>query len=168
MDSLSQLVILCIGTDRCTGDSLGPLTGHKLSLFKSEFFSIYGTLDNPVHALNLSDTVERIYENHSNPYIIAVDASLGISSHIGFVSIEKGPLTPGLGVRKNLSPVGNISVTGIVNVSGILENMVLQTTRLSTVMHLSDCITLGLKLAIRKTSHLTCILSKGELSQPGV
>ena len=29
--SFNELVILCIGSDRITGDSLGPLVGHSLS-----------------------------------------------------------------------------------------------------------------------------------------
>ena len=155
-----ELIILCIGTDKVTGDSLGPLIGHKLSLYKMKSLSIYGTLDSPVHALNLSDTIDTIKNSHKDPFIIAVDASLGLRNHIGFVSIEKGPLTPGLGVKKALSPIGDISVTGIVNISGLLENMVLQTTRLATVMHLADSITSGIRIAERNNSHLTHVFSQ--------
>ncbi len=143
------LIILCIGTDRVTGDSLGPLIGHKLSMFRFKNLHIYGTLENPIHALNLAETVHSINSTYANPYIIAIDASLGLTNHIGFITIEKGPLSPGLGVKKDLSPVGNLSITGIVNTSGVLENMVLQTTRLSTVMHLADSIVSGIKIASR-------------------
>ncbi len=49
-------VVLCIGTDRVTGDSLGPLVGTFLHAYGSDrYLSIYGTLDFPVHALNLED-----------------------------------------------------------------------------------------------------------------
>ena len=34
--------------------------------------------------------------------------------HVGLVTLEKGPLRPGLGVRKELAAVGDISITGIV------------------------------------------------------
>lgn len=143
------IIILCIGTDRVTGDSLGPLIGHKLSMFHFKNLHIYGTLEEPIHALNIAETLKKINSMYRNPYIIAIDASLGLSSHIGFITIEKGPLSPGLGVKKDLSPVGNLAITGIVNTSGFLENMVLQTTRLSTVMHLADSIVSGIKIASR-------------------
>ena len=59
----APMVLLCIGTDRSTGDSLGPLIGYKLSRRKSNFVTIYGTLDNPVHAVNLNDTISLIQKN---------------------------------------------------------------------------------------------------------
>jgi putative sporulation protein YyaC len=58
-------------------------------------------------------------------------------------------LRPGLGVNKELPAAGNIHITGIVNFSGMLDSLLLQTTRLSTVMELADVITRALVLAIR-------------------
>lgn len=52
-----ELVFLCIGSDRITGDSLGPLIGYQLSPYCSRIFHVYGTLDDPVHALNLPDRI---------------------------------------------------------------------------------------------------------------
>jgi len=54
-----EFVILCIGTDRSTGDALGPIIGHKLvnSLSKYDNIYIYGTLDDPVHAKNLQEKI---------------------------------------------------------------------------------------------------------------
>ena len=46
------LIIVCIGTDRATGDCLGPLVGQYLQNHSS-FCSIYGSLSRPVHAKNL-------------------------------------------------------------------------------------------------------------------
>lgn len=48
-----EVVFLCIGSDRITGDSLGPLIGHKLSKEHLSRCIIYGTLNQPVHALTL-------------------------------------------------------------------------------------------------------------------
>ena len=55
-----------------------------------------------------------------------------------------GPLYPGAAVQKELPPVGDIYITGIVNISGILEYLTLQTTRLSTVISLADTIAQGI------------------------
>lgn len=143
-----SIILLCIGTDRSTGDSLGPLIGYKLSKRRMRNLTIYGTLEHPVHAINLKDTIFEIKKKHPHALIIAVDASLGSSSHIGYVTLGEGSLKPGLGVKKDLPAVGDIFITGIVNFSGMLDNLLLQSTRLSTVMTLADCISLGLFSAL--------------------
>lgn len=137
-------VVLCIGSDRSTGDSLGPLIGYKLAKRKMSNLNIYGTLEYPVHAVNLKETMELISREHKNPFIIAIDASLGKSDHIGFITLGSGPLKPGLGVKKELPEVGDICITGIVNFSGLLDTLLLQSTRLATVMNLADCISNGI------------------------
>lgn len=143
-DEKREIVYLCIGSDRSTGDSLGPLVGHRLTHMYNFNENVYGTLKNPVHAVNLSDYMEDIYRTHRNPFIIAIDASLGSKDHIGYVTLNASPLKPGLGVKKQLQEVGSLSITGIVNFSAMLGTMVLQTTRLSTVMELSDYISNGI------------------------
>lgn len=146
-----QIIFLCIGTDRSTGDSLGPLVGDKLKNFISDGFSIYGTLENPVHAKNLCSIIEEINLRYNNPYIVAIDACLGGIQNIGNIVIEDKPLSPGAAMNKQLPKVGNLSITGIVNISGALEFMVLQNTRLYTVMHIADIISRGIYHSILKT-----------------
>lgn len=135
-----EIILLCIGSDRSTGDSLGPLVGHKLSKYPLPQVSVYGTLDDPVHAANLESKISQIMLNHMEPFIIAIDASLGTMDHVGFVTVSEGPLHPGLGVNKTLPSIGDMHITGIVNFSGMMESLLLQTTRLSKVMLLADLI----------------------------
>ena len=40
------IAVMCIGSDRSTGDSLGPLIGYKLSKFAFNNVFIYGSLNN--------------------------------------------------------------------------------------------------------------------------
>lgn len=140
----SELVFLCIGSDRMTGDCLGPYVGNQLSRLSMKGIFVYGTLSQPVHALNLSRTASAIRNRHPKGLVIAIDASLGQKKHLGYVTIGNGALYPGAGVRKELPPVGDIHITGIVNISGVLEQLTLQTTRLSTVISLADTITKGI------------------------
>lgn len=141
-------VLLCIGTDRSTGDCLGPLVGSKLDSSGQDFFTVCGTLDKPVHASNLNEMLEEICKVHGEPFIIAVDACLGNIDSVGCVSLGNGSLAPGAGVNKTLPPVGQIHITGIVNVGGFMEFLVLQNTRLNLVMKLADTIVSGLNKAI--------------------
>ena len=55
--------IVCIGTDKCIGDCLGPLVGTILeeNLFP---LPIYGTISNPIHALNIDKRLEEINKLH--------------------------------------------------------------------------------------------------------
>lgn len=146
----SQIVVVCIGTDRSTGDALGPLVGTALSRYHSPLFTLYGTLDNPVHAVNLEETLCLIREQHQEPYIIGIDACLGHSTSVGSIQVVEGPLRPGAGVNKQLPPVGDIHLTGIVNVGGFMEYFVLQNTRLSLVMRLSEIIASSLFSALKQ------------------
>lgn len=143
------LIFLCIGSDRATGDSLGPLIGYKLEQLPNQNYLVYGTLEAPVHAKNIATVVEQIHSRHKNPYIIAIDASLGKQAHVGYYTLGVGSLKPGAGVGKDLISVGDVFITGIVNLSGLLDRMLLQTTRLHTVMSLADRIYLGIRYGLR-------------------
>ena len=139
-------VILCIGTDRATGDCLGPLVGEQMINYDHRYH-VLGTLQSPVHALNIKDAIKYIETNIPNPFIIAVDASLGSSSHIGYITVSNCPISPGKGVNKKLPAIGDISITGIVNVSGQNPGL-LHSTRLYSVMQLADYISEALKYSI--------------------
>ncbi|MUK88145.1 spore protease YyaC [Ornithinibacillus sp. L9] len=132
-----EYVVVCIGTDRSTGDALGPLTGTYLDELRPRHMSVYGTLQDPVHATNLNDYINLIYSNHQNPFIIAVDACLGKTNSVGHIIASEGSLKPGAALKKPLPEVGDIHITGVVNISGFMEYSVLQNTRLSIVVSMA-------------------------------
>ncbi|PWI56819.1 spore protease YyaC [Sulfoacidibacillus thermotolerans] len=142
----SNIVVMCIGTDRSTGDALGPLVGSELTE-RTHDFVLYGTLDLPVHAVNLEQTIARVQRSIEQPYIIAIDACLGQVANIGQISVARGALQPGAGVHKQLPSVGDIHITGIVNVGGFMEYFVLQNTRLSIVFRMANVIADALSYA---------------------
>ncbi len=144
------LVILCIGSDRSTGDALGPLVGSMITTMNLRDVAIYGTLETPVHALNLAETCKTIAASHKNSAILAVDSSLGAKNNVGCLQFGMGSLRPGAGVHKKLPAVGDIFVTGIVNMGGFMEIMVLQSTRLGIVFPLARFISRGI---MRSLSH---------------
>ncbi|AUS10292.1 spore protease YyaC [Laceyella sacchari] len=150
-----DIVCVCVGTDRSTGDALGPLVGSALRKDPPPGLLIYGTLDDPVHALNLEETLENISSAHPHSLVIAVDACLGHFKSVGSIQLGLGPLKPGAGVNKSLPEVGNIHITGIVNVSGFMEYFVLQNTRLSLVMNMAEIISTSIKKACLKMPTLS-------------
>ena len=138
------IIIVCIGTDRSTGDSLGPLIGTFLKEKGKSPFHIYGTLEDPIHAVNLEEKLQTINNTYDHPFIIGIDACLGKLKSVGMIQIGDGPVKPGAGVKKELPFVGNMHITGIVNVSGFMEFFVLQNTRLHLVLNMAKTIADGI------------------------
>lgn len=130
---MQDIVFACIGSDRSTGDALGPIVGTKL---KRIGFHVVGTLDDTLNAVNLVERIEK--EIPKDKIVIAVDASLGRLESIGNIEVKSGPCMPGKGVHKNLPAVGDYSIEGVVNVSGFAENYVLAMTPLSRVIDMAD------------------------------
>lgn len=141
------LLFCCIGTDRSTGDALGPLTGSLLEALPSFPFEVVGTLEKPLHALNLKERLDELHERYEQPYVVAIDACLGQIDNIGKIIIQDGPLLPGKAVKKELPPVGDLAIKGVVNVSGFMEFSVLQNTRLHLTYEMSRLLVRAISLA---------------------
>ena len=141
----NKIIVLCIGTDRSTGDALGPLVGTMLSSkHDPKKLTVIGTLDKPVHALNLERTLVKIKREHADSLVLAVDACLGTLNTVGQIQIGLGSLKPGTGVNKKLPSVGQLYITGVVNIAGFLEYFVLQNTRLSMIVNMAELISASL------------------------
>ncbi len=99
----------------------------------------------------MKETISVINSKYKNPYLIAIDACLGNENNIGNIEIKNTPLTPGSALNKNLPSVGDISITGIVNLSGNgIGFIVLQNTRLYEVYIMSEIISKGIIKATKK------------------
>lgn len=131
-----DIVYVCIGTDRSTGDSLAPFVGTYLK--SMGYKNVYGTIEDPVHALNLEETIDMLSTDKT---VIAIDACLGLISSIGSTQIIKGSIKAGAGVGKDLPSCGDYGILGVVNVGGFMEYLVLQNTRLSVVIKMAKDIT---------------------------
>jgi len=135
------VVFACIGTDRSTGDALGPLVGQWLVRSGYDTTRVLGTLEHPLHALNLRDRIGPLASSVEPPLVVAIDAALGPRESIGMISLRGGGLRPGHGVGKSLPRVGDLAITATVNVaSGAFDAHVLQSTRLFVVQALAKTI----------------------------
>lgn len=154
-------VILCVGSDRSTGDALGPLVGSLLLENGLDRDRVTGDLSQPVHASNLRRTWAGLLRKRPRDCVIAVDACLGRQDSVGVMTAGRGPLRPGAGVNKDLPAVGDIYLTGTVNVSGFMEYFVLQNTRLSLVVTMAE------RMATAILQTLGPGASAGSLRYPG-
>lgn len=129
-----ELVIVCIGSDKLIFDSLGPFIGTNLSKNNLNNIYIYGTLNNPINALNIERQVLKIKRKHPNSIILAIDACLGKTKDIGKIKIAKEPIHPGRGLKIYLPPVGDYSIKAIT------ANSHTDIVRLNLISELSDVI----------------------------
>lgn len=113
----TDYLFLCVGSDKITGDCYGPIVGQKLKEgFKNTYQNIhvYGTLDEPISAINLEQTVNNIYKMYKNPCIIAIDSALGAQDNIGKILVSNKKMQCGKGTNKKLISIGDISIKGVV------------------------------------------------------
>lgn len=132
-----ELVFLCIGTDRSTGDAFGPLVGTTLMENQCPY-PVFGTIAEPVHALNLNSVLKEIHRRFTQPAIISLDACLGEHHEIGSILLKDGPLVPGYAIHNPLPEVGIYHLKGVVNyLDPHFPASSLNHSRLDTVMNLS-------------------------------
>ena len=129
-------VVLCIGSDRVTGDCLGPIVGQMLVERGVNAF-VYGTLGRPITALNLAEAVEHIKHAHPDKKVLAVDSSVGKLSDVGKIRVAFGAIAPGSADGKKLPRVGDVSVTATVTDA---KKTPLSAVRLGTVYALAQTI----------------------------
>ncbi|WP_054956875.1 spore protease YyaC [Paenibacillus dakarensis] len=128
-----QITFVCIGTDRSTGDALGPLTGSRL--LEYGFPNVIGTLQDPCDACNLETKLQDI---QAESIVIAIDACLGKPSSVNCFFVSAGPLNPAQSVGGALPSVGHYSVAAVVNVQGPKPYWTLQVTSLYLVMTMAE------------------------------
>ena len=139
---MNNAAIVCIGTDKCIIDSLGPLTGTLL-MKENIKTDIYGTLEKPVHAMNLSEYVKNLKQKNYD-CIIAIDACLSNKKNQGIIEVREGSITPGKGIGKFLPEIGDVSIIGIVDSSDKEFHDLVQDTRLSLIYEMAEVISKGL------------------------
>lgn len=130
---LKDIVFICIGTDRSTGDALGPLTGSKLEEYG--FKNVVGTLACPCDAGNLEARLATI---PPEARVVAIDACLGMEQSLGAFLVSAAPLLPAESVGGKLPAVGDFSIAGIVGKKGPKPYHALQAASLYRVMNMAD------------------------------
>ena len=59
--------------------------------------------------------------------------------------------------------MGHMHITGIVNAGGFMEFMILQNTRLGTVMRIADTVATGIKYVMWKVTREDMLSQKGTI-----
>lgn len=115
-DNLNNIVVICIGTDKWIFDSLAPFVGSILESRGFEF-PVYGTIEHPIHAINLKNSLIKIKKNHPNGFFIGIDACYSDEDSQLEIHLRDCPIHPGAGTNKKLPNIGDVSIVGIIAVT---------------------------------------------------
>ena len=139
-----ELIFLCIGTDRSTGDSLGPWVGTLLE--ERGVLGVLGTLKDPCDANTLPRLARTLPDD---AIVIAIDACLGRPESVGMFLARKGPLVPARSVNGSFGAVGTYSIAGVVNEISLKPYWTLQSTSLYRVMRMAEEIADAIASAVK-------------------
>lgn len=138
---VEQLLFFCIGTDRSSGDSFGPVVGSLLQL--EGYPHVRGTLQQPCDANTLLYQLGHIPPGKT---VIAIDACLGLdAASVGKFQVSQGPIKPGQSIGRGLPDVGDYSIGGIVNIHEGQAYRVLQSTSLFRVLQMAQQLVTAIK-----------------------
>lgn len=150
----SSIVFLCIGTDRITGDSFGPIVGYKLKqLFRNaKNVEVMGDLENIVCDINIENTIDDICRKYSNPFIVSIDSALSCNrENIGKIIVGKGGVIIGSSMGRTKYIIGDMSIKGVIarDLHNSRQNFrLLQNIRLNSVMQMADIVANGIYQSI--------------------
>ncbi len=110
----SETIVVCIGSDKVSGDMLGPLVGSALREKYRLPCPVYGAVGESVNGLNLDEYLSMIGRRHGKSRVIAVDAALGKSEDVGCIRLKKGGIKAGGAMEREGAKIGDIGIVGVV------------------------------------------------------
>lgn len=110
---MKNLVILCIGTTKIVGDSIGPKVGDKLKKLGVDAY-VYGNTARQVTALNVDDYAKMIRQRHKDDTVVVIDSALGKVSDVGTIKVTRNGIKPGGAFDKDKQRIGDIGILAVV------------------------------------------------------
>lgn len=107
-------VYLCIGSDKLVFDCLGPIVGSLLKRDARFNGYVYGTVEEPVTALQVEEAIRFIRRFHFGAEVTVVDSAVGRREEVGKIKTFNSGLHPALGVDKNMPVIGDKSIMGVI------------------------------------------------------
>lgn len=153
-EKFSEIVFLCVGTDKVIGDAVGPIVGSNLRKNKkNDKIRIYGTLEETLNFKNMKEVLEGKVKKHPNPFLVTVDAALGEENVLGEIFVGEGKIALGDSLGRAIEYPSHIYIKGVVGRyhSNPKENIeTLRKANKTEVMKLSIQIAKGIDQVIQK------------------
>lgn len=150
----SEVVILCIGTNKLIGDSIGPVVGQKLKEEKmKETVYIYGDMNETINFKNAKEKIENIFKTYQKPFIITIDSALGTKTMVSKIVVNKGIVRLGKSLGRSICYPSHIIIKGVVGEykNTFEDNIkILNEVNQELIWYLSDIMAKGIKQEINK------------------
>lgn len=152
----SDVVVLCIGTNKIIGDSIGPVVGQKLKEENiNETVCIYGDMKETINFKNAKEVLEKIFKTYEKPFIITIDSALGTERMVSEIVVNKGIVRLGKSLGRSICYPSHITIKGVVgeNKNTYEENIkILKEVKPELIWNLSSIMAEGIKQEINKIS----------------
>lgn len=152
-EEFSNIVFVCIGTNKVIGDAIGPTVGNSLKNIENDYIKVYGTMSNTMNFVNSKDIIEEIYRKYDNPYLITIDSALSDIKEKGDIVLGKGYIKIGNALDKSICFFSNVNIKCIVgrNLKNGIKNMEeLHKMKIYDIINSSSIISLGIKNVLEK------------------
>ena len=152
-EGYSNIIFLCIGTNKIIGDSIGPIVGSRLKKIENELIQVYGTTESMVNFITAKEIIKSIYLKFEKPYIITIDSTLSNSKKKGDIVIEKGWIKIGKALEKSICFYSNINIKCIVGnryEQAVKNWEELNNAKLADIVNMVSIVTCGVKKVFEK------------------
>ena len=159
MEYFSHIVILCVGSNKIAGDSIGPIVGKKLGrlLNQKDNIVILGNLKTTLNFKNAKKVWQNIITTYQNPFIITVDSALGKKEFVNSIITNAGDIQIGSALGRSACYPSHINIKGIVGEykEDVQENInTLKNVNKKIVNRLSNEITYELYKMLEKINYV--------------
>ncbi|MBV7506594.1 spore protease YyaC [Bacillus sp. sid0103] len=148
-EGTEHIFVMGIGSNIINGDSLGPFVGTLLQNLYPKHLTVVGNLLSPLDAQALVPRVSRI-TLPKNSFVIAIDSVLGSKRFVNSIVVRDSSLLPGSGLGKNLPPIGDCSIMGVVLDNDPTMECSIFSTNLHLIYTMATNIAKGISLAVRQ------------------
>lgn len=133
-----NILFLCIGSEKISGDSLGPMVGTLLKEKHKVPYPVIGTEEHPVNGVNIGRYKEHIKKYFPTHKIVAIDAALGEKTDLFQVRFREGGVKAGGAIGANNTLIGDIGVLGVVGEKGGNAMQTLLDASFPSVLNLAE------------------------------
>ena len=147
-ENYTNVVILCIGTIKIVGDSVGPLIGENIKNMENKYIQVYGTIKKTINFNNAKILLTEIFSKYKNPYVITIDAALANKESIGKIFLNKGYIKIGKALEKSICFYSNLNVKCVVgeNTNSKMQNLIeLKNVNEKEVRKIANMVSWGLE-----------------------
>jgi putative sporulation protein YyaC len=151
-EGTKRFVALCIGSNRISGDSLGPFVGTLLDQVYPEHLTVMGSLCSPLDAQSIANILPGT-TFPKDAFVIAIDSVLGKRENLHSIVVRQGPLVLGRGLGNKLPSIGDCSVMGVVVEQGKMAEYELVYADLHLVYSMAVKVAWAIALTVRQYFH---------------